>query len=105
MSRTKQEDADRVAGHLQLPALSPVRDVWMGLGECVGVHAGKLGAACQAGVQSPEGRCGRWIGVCTHTCRAGMGYVALLHGSQMCVPVGAAGDVYGRQNEAHGASG
>lgn len=34
-----------------------------------------------------------------HRCRAEMGYVALLHGSQMCVPVCPAGYVCAQHNE------
>lgn len=55
-----------------------------------------LGAACTCtcwgldagdrGMQGWEGHCDRWTGVCAQM-QGRDGYVALLHGSQMCVPV------------------
>lgn len=43
--------------------------------------------------------------VCAQMQGRDMGYVALLHGSQMCVPVCPAGYLCARHNEAHMAAG
>lgn len=90
---TLREGSDLQLLPLHLP-LNPTGGVWMGPGGCVCVCVYVLGGhaiACRAGTRG-AGRgvvaSGTGVCVCTHTCRAGMRYVASLHMGQMHVPAG-----------------